>query len=162
MRSKKTEVKRKSNAKKIEPNKSVATQVLMEKKLRGAKADAVGLRYEQTVANYFASKGWSPRNRVSKYGYEYDLYAKKSGMLIDEYLVVECKCKGKVSAKDVVHFIKKVDVLYKNLPVIILDKPPLYAYLCYSEEVDKDASDVARSHKPSVKLLKIDKKGKVV
>ena len=53
-----------------------------------------------------------------------DLYAEKSEMLDTEYLVVECKCKGKVSAKDIVRFINKVDSLYKNLPEILF-KPPL-------------------------------------
>jgi len=137
--------------------KTGATKAQLEKKLLGAKSDSVGLRYEQTVANYFTSKGWSPRIRVRKYGYEYDLYAEKADMVGIEYLVVECKCTGKVSAKDVVRFINKVDVLYKHLPEILFDKPPLYAYLCYAEEIDKDASAVAKSHRPSVRPLRIER-----
>jgi hypothetical protein len=136
--------------------KSAATKAQLEKKYRGAKSDATGLRYEQTVANYFIGKGWNPRHRVSKHGYEYDLYAKKSEILSgDAYLVVECKCKGRVSAKDVVRFINKVDTVYRHLPEILLNKPPLHAYLCYSEAVDEDAAAVAKSHRPSVKLLRI-------
>jgi len=157
MRSGKTEAKRTSIVKKTVRKKLATTKAQLEKKLLGAKSDAIGLRYEQTVANYFTRKGWSPRNRVRKYGYEYDLYAEKSEMFGTEYLVVECKCKGKVSAKDVVRFINKVDSVYKHLPEILFNKPPLYAYLCYSEEIDKDASAVAKSHKPSVKLLKIER-----
>jgi hypothetical protein len=135
--------------------KASATKAHLERKLRGAKSDARGLRYEQTVANYFINKGWSPRHRIRKYGYEYDLYAEKSEIFSTKYLVVECKGKGRVSAKDVVRFIVKVDLVGKHLPEVMLAKPPLYAYLCYSEDVDQDAAAVAKRHKPSIKLLKI-------
>ena len=157
MKSGKTKPKSKSIVKKTALKKSATTKARLEKRFLGAKSDAVGSRYEQTVANYFTSKGWSPRHRIHKYGYEYDLYAERSEILGVDYLVVECKCKGKVSAKDVVRFINKVDAVYKHLPEILFDKPPLYACLCYSEEVDKDASAVAKSHKPSVKLLRIER-----
>lgn len=143
------------SAKKTVPKKLTDTKAQLKKRLLGAKSDSSGLRYEQIVSNYFIKKGWSPRNRVRKYGYEYDLYAEKSEMFETEYLVVECKCKDRVSAKDVVRFINKVDLVYRHLPEILMNKPPLYAYLCYSGEVDKDASAVAKSHKPSVRLLKI-------
>jgi len=152
---KQKEVRLKSGKKVL--RKASATKAQLEKKLLGAKSDSVGLRYEQTVANYFTHKGWSPRVRVRKYGYEYDLYAEKADMVSTEYLVVECKCTGKVSAKDVVRFIKKVDVLHRHLPEIFFDKPPLYVYLCYSEEIDKDASAVAKSHRPSVIPLRIER-----
>lgn len=157
MKSGKTKPKRKSIVKKTMPRKSVPTKAQLEKKLRGAKSDAVGLRYEQTVANYFTRRRWSLGHRVRKYGYEYDLYGEKS-MDFDldtAYLVVECKCKGRVSAKDIVRFINKVDAIYKHLPEIGFEKSPLHTYFCYSEEVDKDASAVAKRNRPSVKLLKI-------
>lgn len=157
MKSGKTKSQSKSKVKKTVLGKSAATKAQLAKRLLGAKSDAVGLRYEQTVANYFTRKGWSPRHRVRKYGYEYDLYAERSETFDVDYLVVECKCKGKVSAKDVVRFINKVDAIYKNLPERLFDKPPLYAYLCYSEEYDKDASAVAKRNKPSIKLLKIER-----
>jgi len=157
MKSGKTKPKSKSNVKKTVLKKSVATKAQLEKRLLGAKSDAVGLRYEQTVANYFIRKGWNPRHRVRKYGYEYDLYAEMSEAFDVDYLVVECKCKGKVSAKDIVRFINRVDAVYKHLPEQLFDEPPLYAYLCYSEEVDKDASALAKRNKPTIKLLKIER-----
>jgi hypothetical protein len=61
------------------------------------------------------------------------------------------------SGIDVVRFINKVHPVYRHLPEQLFGKPPLYAYLCYSEEVDKDASAMAKRNKPSVKLLKIDR-----
>ena len=139
--------------------KSTPTKAQLEKKLRGAKSDAVGLRYEQTVANYFTHRGWSLRHRLRKYGYEYDLYGEKSVDfgLDTAYLVVECKCKGRVSAKDAVRFINRVDAVYRHLPEIGLEKSPLHAYFCYSEEVDKDASAVAKRNRPSIRLLKIER-----
>jgi hypothetical protein len=87
------------------------------------------------------------------------LYAKKSRTLEgDTYLVVECKCTGKVSAKDIVRFINRVNAVYKHLPKIWGEKPPLYAYLCHSEAVDEDASAMAkRNEKPPIKLLRIER-----
>jgi hypothetical protein len=147
----------KSVVKKAVRKKSPTTKAQLEKSLRGAKSDAKGLRYEQHVANYFMRKGWRPRHRVHKYGYEYDLYAKRSSDLEgDEYLVVECKCAGKVSAKDVVRFSNKVDAVYKHFPTVWLEKPTLYAYLCYSESVDGDASAWAKRSETSVKLLRVE------
>lgn len=138
------------------PSSKVSTAKEPEKKKRrGIMSNVTGLLFEQRVANYFVDKGWSPKARIRKYGYEYDLYAVKSDILSTEYLVVECKCKGRVSAKDVVRFIRKVDTLYANLPEFIY-KPPLHAYLCHTDKVDPDAEAVAKSHKPSVKLLKIE------
>lgn len=157
MKSGRAKPRSKPIVKKAGHKKSVTIKAQLEKRLLGAKSDATGLRYEQTVANYFIRRGWSPRSRVRKYGYEYDLYAERSETFDVDYLVVECKCKGRVSAKDVVRFINKVDAVHKHLPEILFGKPPLYAYLCYTEEVDKDASAVAKSHKPSVKLLRIER-----
>jgi len=144
------------SGKKVE-SKAGATKAQLEKRLRGVQSDSTGLRYEQKVGNYFARKGWSTRYRIKKYGYEYDLYAEKDDMVGTDYLVVECKCKARVSAKDVLRFLRKVDAVYRHLPEWGLEKPPLHAYLCYSEEIDKDASAVARSHMPSVKLIKIER-----
>ena len=127
----------------------------------GHKQDAQGLRYELRVANHFTKQGWSPQFRVIKYGYEFDLYAVKNDFLGgSEHLVVECKDKELVSAKDIVRYIKKVDIIYKNLQglLMIYSKLPLHAYLCYSGEVDEDAADVVKTHKPSIKLLKIPRK----
>ena len=128
----------------------------LERQARGAQADAKGLRYEQTVANYFSRQGWKLEFRQRKYGYEYDIYARREEILSGpEYLVVECKDQVRVSAKDVVSFILKVDVFYKHLPEILFTKPPIYAYLCYSGEIDKDAAAVAKTHKPSIKFKKL-------
>lgn len=133
----------------------------LERQARGAKADAKGLRYEQTVANHFTRLGWKNLEfRKRKYGYEYDILGKREETLTEppEYLVVECKGQGRVSAKDVVRFIKKVDVFYKHLPeigILFITKPPIYAYICYSGERDEEAADVAKAHKPSIKFKKL-------
>jgi hypothetical protein len=150
--------RRKSAAKEATGKKPRTTKAQLEKSLRGAKSDALGLRYEQAVANYFMGRGWRPKHRVHKYGYEYDFLARRSSYLEgDEYLVVECKCRGEVSAKDVMRFGNKVDVVYRHLPSVLFEKPTLYAYLCYSESVDGDASAWAKRSKRSVSLLKIER-----
>jgi hypothetical protein len=124
--------------------------------IMGHKSDAKGLRYEQKVANYFTRKGWSPQFRVIKHGYEYDLYGIRHDALgmMEEHLVVECKDKD-VSAKEVLHFIKKVDLIYNYLPEILFSKPALHAFICHSGKVDQDGIDVLNTHKPSIKLLRI-------
>lgn len=123
---------------------------------RGLESNITGLIFEQKVANYFVDKGWSPKSRVTKHSFNYDLYAEKRDFigLGTEYLVVECKKKGLVSAKDVVRFIRKVNVLYENLPDLF-GKPPLHAYLCYTDKVDNDAAAVAKRNEPSIELLQI-------
>lgn len=125
---------------------------------RGFESNITGLLFEQKVSNYFVDKGWSPKSRVTKHGFNYDLYAERRDFigLSAEYLVVECKKKGLVSAKDVVRFMRKVNVLYENLPDLIpFGKPPLHAYLCYTDEIDNDAAAVAKKNKPSIVLLQI-------
>ena len=131
---------------------------MKESTSRGLKANITGLLFEQKVSNYFVNKGWSPKLRVTKHGFEYDLYAEKRDFIGigTEYLVVECKNKGLVSAKDVVRFMRKANVLYENLPDLLpFGKPPLHAYLCYTDKIDNDAAAVAKRNKPSIKLLKI-------
>lgn len=137
--------------------KKVTRTKRLERQARGAKADAAGLRYEQLVSNYFSRSGWKLSFRKKKYGYEYDIYGEREELLSGpEYLLVECKDKARVSAKDVVRFISKVDTFYKHLPQLLLfAKPAVHAYLCYSGSVDNDAANVAKSHKPPIKLKKM-------
>ncbi len=42
---------------------------------RGFQSNITGLLFEQKVSNYFVDKGWSPKSRVNKHGFNYDLYA---------------------------------------------------------------------------------------
>jgi len=138
--------------------KKVTRAERLERQAKGAKADAAGLRYEQLVFNYFSRSGWELRFRERKYGYEYDIYGKREELLSGpEYLLVECKGKGRVSAKDVVRFMTKVGTFYKHLPEGLFGRPPVHAYLCYRESIDKDAANVAKSHKPPIKLKKVCK-----
>ena len=128
----------------------------LERQARGAKADASGLRYEQRVSNYFGRSGWKLTFRKIKHKYEYDIYGEREEDLGErEYLLIECKDKTRVSAHDVVRFINKVDIFYKRLPEFLGEKPKIYAYLCYSADIDKDAASLAKAHKPSIKLKQL-------
>lgn len=125
------------------------------KQLRGYASQAKGLRYEQKVTDYLSDKGWhSIKYRVHKYGKEYDIEAKKEDFLTTAYLIVECKDKERVSARDVISFNNKVKVYYDKLPQLMLSEPDFRAYLCYSGELDKEAEIFLRNHK-LIKAIKI-------
>ena len=145
--------------------KSAPTQQILSKKeaasiqkiqqqLQSEKANNAGMRFEIDVLNHFRSLGWNPRLRAKMLGYEYDLFAEHKDGWQHKYLVVECKNSGMVSAKDVIHFLVKVMKLAENLPQDSYSKPELYAYLCHTGDVDEEAALVAKSHRPSVEMIK--------
>lgn len=136
--------------------KSTSRVQHLERQARGAKADAKGLRYEQLVSNYFSRSGWKLSFRKMKHGFEYDIYGVREELLSGpEYLLVECKDKVRVSAKDIVRFIRKVDTFYKHLPEILFEKAPVHAYLCHNGAVDEDAREVAKGRKPRIEFKKL-------
>jgi len=132
-------------------------QEYIEKQLGGAKSDAAGLRYEQNVLNYFSTKGWQNLQiRKKKYGYEYDIYGQYEPFMgTIKYLLAECKTGERVSAKDIVRFMAKVDVFCRHIPVGLFLKPDVQVYLCHRGIIDPDAEKVAKAHKPSIKFKKM-------
>ena len=135
----------------------------MENRLKGLGPVLSGRQYEDTVADYFIKRGWKPQIRFRKYNYEYDLYDKRGDDLSGdhEYLVVECKSGDRVSAKEVLRFINKVEKMYRHLPEIGFEKPKLRAYLCYAGAIDKDAETMVKNHKnPSITLKPMARKSK--
>jgi hypothetical protein len=155
----KTKVKNATNANRKSTYKELQSQLEKTKRqIMGSKSDAQGLRYEQNTANYFRNKGWNIKERYKKYGYEYDIYGTKdtTGVGDYRYLIVECKDKARVTAKDVLHFIAKTHIFAKHIDEDIADSSiPLDPYLCYTGEIDKDATIASRSSKPHIKLLKL-------
>jgi hypothetical protein len=137
-----------------ESKKETASIQKIQQQLQSEKANNSGMRFEITVANHFQSLGWTPRLRVEMLGYEYDLFAEYKSGWQTKYLVVECKNSGLVSAKDIVHFLVKVMKLAEKLLQASYSKPELYAYLCHTGDVDEEAATVAKSHNPSVEMIK--------
>jgi Holliday junction resolvase-like predicted endonuclease len=126
-----------------------------EIRIKGYASQAKGLRYEQKVANYLSEKGWhNIKHRVYKYGREYDIEAKQEDFLAVAYLIVECKDKNRVSARDVISFYNRAKVYYDKLQTSMFSEPDFRAYLCYSGEIDKEAEIFLRNHK-IIKTIKI-------
>jgi len=120
----------------------------IESRIKGHMSQAKGLRYEQKVASYLSEKGWhNIKFRVHKYCYEFDIEAKTEDFLAVAYLIVECKDKDLVSARDVMRFNNKVKAYYDKLSGLMLSEPDFRAYLCYSGELDKEAEVFLRGHK---------------
>ena len=120
---------------------------------KGHAADAKGLRFEQTVANYYSKQGWQLvfRKRIS--AGELDICGKRKKEVFEpeEHLLVECKAGERVSAKDVMKFIKKVNVYYRRLPEDLWDgKPPVRSVLAHKGNVDADAKAAAKGIKPRI------------
>ena len=139
------------------PAKQKVNAALLQEQLKSAKADASGLRFEQTAANFFRSKGWNPQLRVEMLGYEFDLFAQLENGWQKKYLVVECKRGRFVSAEDVVHFMYKVALLSEKLfTPNSYNKPELYAYICHTGEVDVEAQFIASRQVPPVLMLKLE------
>ena len=139
------------------PANRIMNPTKLQQQLHGAKTDASGLRFEQVAANFFRSKGWNPQIRVEMLDYEYDLFSEYISGFQKKYLVVECKHGRPVSAKDIVHFMTKVDKLFDSLNVpYSYSKPEIYAYLCYTSEVDTEAEFIAKRHYPPVQMVKLE------
>ncbi len=134
----------------MERNRSAEDKIKkLEQRLKGHKSDAEGLRYEQSILNYFARQGWNNFEwRKKLFGYEFDLYGEISGIFSIKYLLVECKNKQKVSAADVVRFIMKVNSFYKR-------RPDVEAYFCYSEDIDRNALAASKGNNPPITFKKI-------
>ncbi|HSW35921.1 MAG TPA: hypothetical protein VLH18_04875 [Candidatus Limnocylindrales bacterium] len=134
--------------------KETASTQKIQQQLQSEKANNAGMRFEITVANHFRSMGWNPTIRAEMFGYEYDLYEEQKNAWQPKYLVVECKNSAMVSAKDVVHFLVKVRKLAENIPQALYHKPEVHAFFCYTGDVDEEAVLVAKSHNPSVTMIK--------
>ena len=116
-----------------------------KRQVQGYMSEIKGLRFEQKVAGYFSKNGWKITLRKRMSGGEIDIYGEQEDLVRGKsYLLVECKDKERVSAKDVMHFMKKVTDFHNHLPKDLFgQKPPVKAFLAYTGEIDKDAEKVA-------------------
>jgi hypothetical protein len=137
------------------PKKKTAEEKRMEEQLRSAKANTSGLRFELDAANYFRTQGWNPQRQAKILGFEYDLFDEQKDSWQAKYLLVECKNKGIVTAEDLIHFVYKVTLFYDNLPNSY-SKPAIFAYMCYTGEIDEETKIVVQRYMPVIKLLKFN------
>ncbi len=128
----------------------------LERVARGHKADAKGLRFEQTVTAFYFKKGWKIQPRYIFKGLEIDLFGKIEDSLEGaSYLLVECKDKDRVTSADVMRFIRKVDVFYKALPEDFLSGgPSVTAVLAHTGVVNEDSKAVCKGHEPRIAFKK--------
>ena len=145
------------------PKKSASTVPELKNIISGHERVHKGRAYEDMVADYFRKRDWMPRGRYPKYGFEYDLYAKRGDEASgdDEYLIVECKSGDKVSTQEVARFINKVKKMYRHLPERFFEKPKVHVYLCYAGVIDKNAETLVKNEKnPPIKLKFMPRKSK--
>ena len=124
----------------------------VEKKLLGTKSALKGRFYEGKVQNYFIGKGWHiTGTNVHLYGCEYDVLGKRgdswSGI---DYLVVECKDTGKVSAAYIAKFVDRIDKFKSRH-----SEGDISAFLCYTGELDPFVQTIAKKNRPPIKLKKV-------
>lgn len=125
-----------------------------KRQVQGYKSEIKGLQFEQKVASYFSKKGWKITLRKRMSGGEIDIYGEQEDLFRRKsYLLVECKDKERVSAKDVMRFMKKVTDFHNHLPRDPFGHKPLVkVVLAYTGEIDKDAKKVA--FKPKIEFKK--------
>lgn len=86
---------------------------------------------------------------------EIDIYGeRREGLLADkEFLLVECKDKGKVSATDVMRFFRKLTAFREGLPMDLLgNKPRVTAVIALTGEVVADAKVAVKGMRPTVQF----------
>ena len=131
-------------------------QKVSNKSTQGYKSALSGALFEQKVATHFSQKGWTVHIRKQTTNGEIDVYGEKLDKILGtkEYLLVECKRQEHVSAKDVMHFMKKLTSFYQRLPTYMLsNKPPVEAWIAHTGSIDEDAIEVApRGFKPKIKF----------
>jgi restriction endonuclease Mrr len=131
------------------------TTSMLKQQLNSTKANVSGLIFEQNVANYFREHGWNPQLRVEMLGYEFDLFEEhivNGGQKI--YLLVECKHKRMIDAKDIVHFMAKVAIFSEKFSTTY-SRPQVRAYFCFTGEFDEEAAYVAKNFNPPVQMVKL-------
>ena len=142
------------------PTAKRETSEYLKRQIRGHKAVISGMSLEKSMGERLSKQGYKIQyeklvGRGSKD--RFDVFGKKEedwGNL--EYCIVKCKKKERVTAADVLHFIKKLSNFYKGLPEDILsDKPTVKAILAYTGELPKDAKDAGKASKPSIKFERV-------
>ncbi len=126
-----------------------------DRRIRGLKSDAKGLRFEQKVIGFFSNQGWRLQPRKRFQGVEFDLYGVKEDFLARSYLLVECKDTPKLSKAHAVRFMSKVRRFYESLPQDMMGtRPALTAVIAFSGIADNDSRVAANAFRPQIRLKK--------
>lgn len=132
------------------------TKASFEKQKRGLKAVIKGHSFEKKVGEFLSKKGYTVsferpigKEKFDVFGKRYDEWE------YEEYCIAECKDKSRVTATDLNHFMAKLRRFYERLPVSGLDeKPEVQGLFAYTGELPRDARDVAKGFKISIKFKK--------
>ena len=115
--------------------------------IRGLKSVIKGDRFEQKVNAFYARKGWRLRPQFSVGKYKLDLLGVDDDS--DDYLLVECKDKDRITAAEVLRFMTKVKMFCRKWPDF-----DVTAVFAYTGSVSDDAKRACRDHSPRISFKK--------
>ena len=136
-----------------------STKDSLDTQKRGYKAVLKGRNLQIEVVEFLSKRGYTiswekpvvkaKREKFDVFGIRYDELG------YEEYCIAECKDKSRVTATDLNHFMAKLRRFYERLPVSDLDeKPEVQGLFAYTGELPRDARDVAKGFKISIKFKK--------
>jgi hypothetical protein len=123
---------------------------------RGHKAVIKGLGFEKKLGEYLSEQGYKISYEKPIGKDKFDVFGLKEDFIMgNEYCIVECKDKLRVTATDVLHFMSKLNKFCQRLQGYgLVGKPTIKAILAYTGELPKDAEEAVRDFKPSIKFKK--------
>ena len=135
------------------------TKASLDKQKRGYKAVIKGKDFEKKIGAFLSKQGYKidyekpickgSKEKFDVFGIIYDELG------YEEYCIVECKDKPRVTATDVLHFMSKLREFYKRLPAYDFDdKPEVVGLFAYTGELPRDARNAAKGFKPPIKFKK--------
>jgi len=129
----------------------------LERQKRGYAAQAKAVRFERKVGEYVSKLGYQVSYEKPIAGNRFDVFGQKKDPLWGQkqYFIAECKTGERVTARDVLHFMNKLNQFYERLTSdLLLGKPSVKALLAYTGELDKDACGATKVFKPSIEFKK--------
>jgi hypothetical protein len=137
--------------------KTLRTKASFEKQKRGYKAVIKGKDLEKKVGAILSKQGYKISFEKPIGKDKFDVVGKRSDYWEgEEYCIVECKDKSRATATDLNHFMAKLRRFYERLPVPALgEKPEVQGLFAYTGELPRDARDVVKGFKPSIKFKKL-------
>jgi hypothetical protein len=136
--------------------KGSRTKTSIDKQKQGYKAAIKGKDFEKQVGEFLSDQGYKISFEKPIGKDKFDVFGKRSDYWEgEEYCIAECKDKSRVTATDLTHFMAKLRNFYESLPdSIISPKPEVQGLFAYTGELPRDARDVVKGFKPSIKFKK--------
>jgi hypothetical protein len=136
--------------------KTSRAKASLDRQKQGYKAALKGKDFEKEVGAFLSEQEYKisfekpiGKDKFDVFGKRFDYWKG------EEYCIAECKDKSRVTATDLHHFMAKLRRFYESLPdSILVAKPEVQGLFAYTGELPKDAHDVVKGFKPSIKFKK--------